>query len=97
MRPADREALRDKLEALVDWLDANPTDGLHDRTLTIEVGVDASHRVTIDLRTGWLAVPKGFDRRKRAPDSAPLGRRVYQSEGRTMRAALGRLHVPRTR
>lgn len=93
---ADRRKLLAKLERLVDWLDATPTGRDQDRALTIEVGVDRRHRATVDLNIGWIAKRKGKSAAWNL-NNAPLGSRRYGAEGRTLRAALGRLHVPRVR
>lgn len=90
MTPKQRIELGEKLVRLVEWLDASPNNGLNDRRLEIEVNVSTSHRATVDLHSGWIAMRPG-----QSIDDAPLGSRHYGAEGRSLIAALGRLHVPR--
>jgi hypothetical protein len=86
MTPDD---LAERLAAIARWLEATPRN--HSRDCTVEIGTHTGAHAVVTLSTVWI--PRGP---VHVPeDLRPLGRRVYQAEGRTLAAALGRLHVPR--
>jgi hypothetical protein len=79
----------ERLAAIGRWLDSAPAS--HSRDCTIEIGTHVGAHAVVTLSAVWI--PRGP---ARVPeDLRPLGRRVYQAQGRTLAAALRRLHVPR--
>jgi hypothetical protein len=85
VRPSQRRELGE--------LDACPPGGEQSRTLEVEVGVHTGVRAVVRTDVVWIASPPPGG----GKDDGALMERKYDAEGRTLLAAIGRLHVPRVR